>query len=117
MIASVQYNDLRGTAAADVSDFYMNSLQNYLIEKFKQYDSNRYVCKGCTLWIGGQNAKPHITVSYICWDRHQHKYVRFYPSTDLTFEEIFSMFKRFEVVMGTDINEIEVNEDDTLDLK
>ena len=30
MIASVQYNDLRGTAAADVSDFYMNSLQNYL---------------------------------------------------------------------------------------
>lgn len=35
MIASVQYNDLRGTAAADVSDFYMNSLQNYLIEKFK----------------------------------------------------------------------------------
>ena len=33
MIASVQYNDLRGTAAADVSDFYMNSLQNYLIEK------------------------------------------------------------------------------------
>ena len=32
MIASVQYNDLRGTAAADVSDFYMNSLQNYLIE-------------------------------------------------------------------------------------
>ena len=33
MIASVQYNDLRGTAAADVSDFYMNSLKNYLIEK------------------------------------------------------------------------------------
>lgn len=28
MIASVQYNDLRGTAAADVSDFHMNSLQN-----------------------------------------------------------------------------------------
>jgi len=31
--------------------------------------------------------------------------------------KIFSMFKRFEVVMGTDINEVEVNEDDTLDLK
>lgn len=30
---------------------------------------------------------------------------------------MFSMFKRFEVVMGTDINEIEVNEDDTLYLK
>ena len=30
---------------------------------------------------------------------------------------MFSMFKRFEVVMGTDIKEIEVNEDDTLDLK
>ena len=26
MIASVQYNDLRGTAAADVADEYMNLL-------------------------------------------------------------------------------------------
>ena len=28
MIASVQYNDLRGTAAADIADGYMNSLRN-----------------------------------------------------------------------------------------
>lgn len=30
MKASVQYNDFIGTAAADISDFYQTSLQNYL---------------------------------------------------------------------------------------
>lgn len=48
MIASVQYNDLRGTAA-DVVDGYMNSLQKYLMDTYKKYDSNRYVCRGCTM--------------------------------------------------------------------
>lgn len=42
MIASVQYNDLRGTAAADVSDFYKSSLQKYLMNTYKTYDSERY---------------------------------------------------------------------------
>ena len=31
MKASVQYDDLKGTAAADVSDFHQSSLQNYLV--------------------------------------------------------------------------------------
>lgn len=30
--------------------------------------------------------------------------------------EAFSLFKRFEVVMGTDVNDIDVNDDDCLDL-
>lgn len=117
MIASVQYNDLRGTAAADVSDFYQNSLQKYLSEKFTTYDSERYVCQGCTIWISGQLPKIDISVSYVCWDRQNDKYIRFRPLKDMTVEEIFSMFKRFEVVIGQDINEIETNDDDTLDLE
>lgn len=117
MIASVQYNDLRGTAAADVSDFYMNSLQKYLIETFDKYDPEKYVCQGCTIWVSGQQAKIKANVSYICWDRQNDKYVRFRPLRDFSFEEVFSMFKRFEVVIGKDINEIEINEDDTLNLE
>lgn len=39
MIASVQYNDLRGTAAADIADGYMNSLQKYLMDTYEKYNS------------------------------------------------------------------------------
>ena len=35
---------------------------------------------------------------------------------DIDLNEAFSIFKRFEVVIGTDVNDIEVNEDDYLDL-
>lgn len=34
MKAKVQYNDLVGTAAADISDYYRNSLQVYLKATF-----------------------------------------------------------------------------------
>jgi len=36
---------------------------------------------------------------------------------DLSLDEIFSLFKRFEVVMGNHIDQIEVNGEDYLDLK
>jgi len=49
MIASVQYNDLRGTAATDIADGYMNSLQKYLMDTYEKYNSERYVCRGCTI--------------------------------------------------------------------
>lgn len=38
MKATVQYNDLVGTAAADISDFYNYSLQEYLQKRFPKYD-------------------------------------------------------------------------------
>lgn len=117
MIASVQYNDLRGTAAADVSDFHMNSLQKYLINTFAQYNSDRYVCQGCSIWISGQCSKPCASISFVCWDRENDRHIRFRPQKEFSFEEIFSIFKRFEVVIGKDINEIEIDEDDTLNLE
>lgn len=36
MKASVQYNDLKGTSAADISDFHKCSLQNYLVSVQKR---------------------------------------------------------------------------------
>lgn len=116
MIASVQYNVLRGTAAADVSDFHMNSLQKYLMDTYKTYDSERYVCRGCVMWISGQGEVPSLSISYLCWDKTAEKFVRFYPKKEIDLNEAFSLFKRFEVVMGTDVNDIDVNDDDCLDL-
>lgn len=109
MIASVQYNDLRGTAAADVSDSLNNSLQNYLVSKYKSYDGHRYFCNGCTMWISNGGS---VALSFICYDKEEGKYLRFLPERDYTYQEAFNLFKRFEVVVGVDINEIEINCDD-----
>ena len=116
MIASVQYNDLRGTAAADVSDLCKNSLQEYLMNTYKTYDSERYVCRGCVMWISGQREVPSLSISYLCWDNIAEKFVRFFPKKDMDLNEAFSLFKNFEVVVGTDVNDIDVNDDDYLDL-
>lgn len=116
MIASVQYNDLRGTAAADIADGYMNSLQKYLIDTYDKYDSERYVCRGCTMYICGQRDIPSMNLSFLCWDKEDKKFVRFYPHKEIDLNEAFSLFKRFEVVIGNDINDVEVDNDDYLDL-
>lgn len=117
MIASVQYNDLRGTAAADVSDGCMNSLQNYLKENFNEYDSERYFCRGCTLWFGNGRRSTSISMRFLCFDRENEKFVGLCPEQDFTFDEVFNMFKRFEIVMGIDVNEIEIDESEMIPLK
>lgn len=115
MEAKVQYNDLSGTAAADVSDFYHNSLQAYLIATYKTYDSERFFCEGFTLWAGNNGPKT-VHVGFVCRDKVEGKYVKFVPN-EYTYDQLFSLFKRFNVVMGTDIEGVEVSDDDWLDLE
>lgn len=117
MKASVQYNDLVGTSAADVSDFHQTSLQNYLVKSYDQYDGDRYDCKGCTIWISGQQEIPQGNIAFVCFDNVENKYVKFCPETDFSLDDIFSLFKRFEVVIGNNIEDIEVDGEDYLDLK
>ena len=38
MEASVQYNDFTGTAAADISDYYLNSMNEYLKRRYPSFD-------------------------------------------------------------------------------
>ena len=114
MIASVQYNDLRGTAAADVSDYVNNSLQSYLEKTFERYDGERYFCNGCKIWISGDSIDEKVFIHFICYDRADNKYVRITPNKEYRYKELFDLFKRFEVVIGVDINEIEVNENDDI---
>lgn len=115
MIAVVQYNDLRGTVAANVSDFYRNSLQTYLTDTYTSYDSKRYYCEGFTLWAGNNGPKT-AHVGFVCRDKEEGKYVKFVPN-EYTYEQLFSLFKRFNIVMGTDIEGVKVNDDDWLDLE
>lgn len=117
MKANVQYNDLVGTAAADVSDFYQNSLENYLQEKFSKFDAKRYNCYGCTINVSGQNTKPVIVIHFVCYDKEQRKYVKLCPHKDMHLDEVFSLFKRFNVVIGNDIEGIDVKGEDWIELE
>lgn len=114
MKAEVQYNDLRGTSAADVSDFLNSSLQNHLIQKYPDFDANRYTCIGCTLYFSDYSVDS-VNVDFICKDNQDDNYVRFSPEQSYSYKEAISLFKRFNVVLGgRGIDDIIVN--DTINL-
>lgn len=108
MKASVQYNDIVGSAAADVADWYNNSLQFFLQKTYESYDGDRYSCRGCTAYLGSGNT---VYVHFICLDKETGNFLRFSPSDSWPLEQFFSMFKRLEIVMGKDINEVEISDD------
>ena len=114
MKATVQYNDLVGTAAADISDFYNNSLQEYLQKRFPKYDSRRFSCVGCDVFFGGQGANLGI-ITFICLDKVENKYVRMRSQNEWTVEEVISVFKRLSIVIGKGIHEIETDGSIVLD--
>ena len=70
MKARVQYNDLTGTAAADITDFSLNSLEKYLTDHFENYDTERYFCVGCRLNLGGQTSTT-VSIRFICLDKER----------------------------------------------
>lgn len=112
MKAKVQYNDLVGTAAADISDFYLNSLNDYLKQRYPNFDWNRYYCVGCSFYASyGQYA----SVSFICNDKIESKYCRISPSKEFTLQDFFELFKRFSIVMTTEGHvDIKVDEKDDI---
>ena len=118
MIAKVQYNDLTGTAAADITDFSLNSLEKYLTDHFEYYDTERYFCVGCRLYITGQTSNT-VRIRFICLDKEEHKYVYLCPIDNMSYEEAFSLFKRFDVVLGSNesIRDITISDEDWRDLK
>lgn len=118
MIAKVQYNDLTGTAAADITDFSLNSLEKYLTDHFDNYDTGRYFCVGCRLYIAGQSSNT-VSIRFICLDKEEHKYVYLCPLEDMSYEEAFSLFKRFDIVLGSNegIRDINISDEDWRELK
>lgn len=104
MKASVQYNDYRGTAAADKSDhFYLNDFL-----KGKGIDVNKYNCIGAEFYSGDSLS---FACRFLCVDNQSNdeKIMRIGFESKMSFEEFFSLFKRFNVVItlakGSDYSE------------
>lgn len=116
MKASVQYNDLIGTCAADVSDFYSNHLQNYLTRHFTNYDENIYLCVGCKIWISDRN---EVNIHFICRNKNTNEYIQMGTIEWWSLEKVFDLFKRTEIVFGRKyehIENIEVDENNSIEL-
>jgi len=114
MKAKVQYNDFVGTAAADISDYYLNSLNDYLEKMYSNYDSKKYYCVGCEFYTSyGQ----YPSVRFICRDMEKNSYHQFQPEQDISLVDFFELFKRFSIVIGQGIENIGVDEDENIILK
>ncbi len=115
MKAEVQYNDLVGTAAADISDYYRNSLQVYLKATFPEYNDERYRCDGCYIYTGERSERA--TIRFVCYDNKENKDVYFTPLKEYNLQDVFGIFKRLNIVIGNNIDDIEISNDDWLDLE
>lgn len=110
MKAKVQYNDFIGTVAADLSDYYFNSINEYLKQHYPFFDWNRYFCIGCEFFTSyGQ----YLSVSFICRDLIDKKLHRLLPENEFSLEVFFELFKRFSIVLGNGIEDEDVVIDDT----
>lgn len=92
--ASTQYNDYLGTSAADGSDWY--SLKDYLNKK--GLDVDKYEPVGVEFYSGEGD---YFHVRFICKDSdvHEKKLVTIGFEKDISKEEFFAIFKRFNVLV------------------
>lgn len=104
--ASVQYNDFKGSVAADRSDNL--SLSAYLVEQELIKSDERVV--GCRISFGGNSGDEvdHGIVFYLQGGSFDE------PSdtikaieTDMPIQKLLSFFKRFDMVMSIDGNSFE----------
>lgn len=104
MEANVQYNDFKGTAAADISDQFVNSMDEYLSFKSTKYDKNKYRCIGCELHPYGLNKLDAV---FYCKDLTTRQIVPMRFNQEFSVSELCVMFKRMSIVIGENIAEVE----------
>ena len=94
MKASVQYNDYRGTVAADMSDYTF--LSDYL--KGRGVDVERYEPIGVRFYSG---YSEFVSVDFICIDHQleERKAVTLKFEKGLSFTEFLDLFKRLEIIL------------------
>ena len=94
MKASVQYNDYRGTVAADLSDYAL--LSDYLRDR--GVDVERYEPIGVRFY---SSYSEFISVNFICIDHQldEHKAVTLAFEKKLSASEFLDLFKRLEIVL------------------
>lgn len=91
LIASVQYNDLLGTAAADGHESLLD-LKEFL--KFKGVDVDKNEPVGIELY----NLDDRICVRFICKEQGN-RLVRFGLEDSLSLADLFSFIKRLNVIL------------------
>jgi hypothetical protein len=110
MKAKVQYNDWKGTAAADIADDFANSIDEYLRYKSPKYNKSQYHCIGCEL-------QPYdidkLDAVFYCREIKTGKITPMRFSSELDLTELRVMFKRFNVVIGERIDEVDDPDSET----
>lgn len=92
LIAEVQYNDLRGTAAADGHDSALYNISQFLKSKGVDVDKNEPV--GIDLY----NLDDRICVRFICKEQGN-KLVACELKNSLSLTDLFSFIKRLRVIL------------------
>jgi len=116
MIAHTQYNDFIGTSAADISDH--TNLDNFL--ESRGVDTDRYNAIGASFYHGYSD---FFTISIVCIDNEQSTeskphIVKLYFEKDVTHDEFFDLFKRFNVILTKKYggyHDEEISEEITID--
>lgn len=111
MRAKVQYNDYVGTAAADVADAFVNSMDEYLALRSKQFDKTKYHCIGCELRPYGMDK---LDVEFYCRDLQTRQIVTMRLNSDFNLTDILVMFKQFAVLIGEHIEDVETPQSETI---
>lgn len=97
MKAQVQYNDFKGTVAADISDH--TNLIEYL--KDRGVDTEKYTPVGIDFYSSDYGLdKNAVYFSIICEDINTGKLVKIKDEEDQTFQDFIRLFKRFHVLLS-----------------
>lgn len=108
--ASVQYNDLKGSAAADRADF--DDAEKWLSEKARIQDGEHLV--GIKVFIGDSHGDCNETIFVEFLIDLDLRDIQRLPGTedspvelkrvraDMSINEFFSLFKRFEITLSPD---------------
>lgn len=103
MEAKTHYNDFKGTVAADISDYFVNSMDEYLFNKSNKYDKNRFKCIGCEFMLLGKDKLDSV---FYCRDIKDGSIVPIRLKEGICLSELFVIFKSFSIVMGVKIENV-----------
>lgn len=111
MKAEVQYNDYIGTAAADIADEFVGSMDEYLSIKSRRFCKANYHCIGCELRPYGTDK---LDAEFYCRDLKTGQIVPMRFNQPFNLSDLLVMFKRFAIVMGENIEDVEAPQSETV---
>ena len=89
---SVQYNDFKGSSAADISDY--SSLENFA-EKF-EINTAKFIPRGISLYCGYDN---FVSVSIICENTENENKLVSISLPEMPISDFLNQFKRLHILL------------------